>query len=120
VPGSLIKPRGKPREQTKEKKMNLHDIDTIEDGAETEHEYYEAIQNAINSGMGWKMQGSYGRTMMDAIRAGYCLLGHTSSSDYYGNIIPSRDDVAEGTKGSYEYVVHMQGQEWADTMGDLK
>ena len=100
--------------------MNLHDIEVIEDGAETELEYYEAIQSAINSGMGWKMQGSYGRTMMDAIRTGCCMLGHTSSRDYYGNYIPSRDDVQEGTKGSYEYVIRMQGQEWADTMGDLK
>ena len=99
--------------------MNLHDIETIEDGAETELEYYESIQNAINSGMAWKMQGSYGREMMDAIKSGYCLLGHQRSSDYYGNTIPSRDDVEEGTKGSYEYVVRMQGQEWADTMGDL-
>ena len=100
--------------------MNLHDIEVIEDGAETELEYYESIQLAINSGMGWKMQGSYGRTMMDAINGGYCMLGHTSSRDYYGNYIPSRDDVEEGTKGSYEYVIRMQGQEWADTMGDLK
>ena len=100
--------------------MNLHDIDMIEGGAETEHEYYEAIQSAINSGMGWKMQGSYGRTMMDAIRTGCCMLGHTSSTDYYGNYIPSRDDVEPGTYGSYEYVIQMQGQEWADTMGDLK
>lgn len=100
--------------------MNLHDIEVIEDGSETELEYYEAIQKAINSGMGWKMQGSYGRTMMDAIRTGCCMLGHTRSSDYYGNIIPSRDDVEPGTKGSYEYVIEMQGQEWADMMGDLK
>lgn len=100
--------------------MNLHDIEVIEDGCETEHEYYEAIQSAINSGTAWSFQGSYGRTMMDAIRSGYCLLGHTGSRDYYGNYIPSRDEVEEGTKGSYEYVIQMQGQEWADTMGDLK
>ena len=100
--------------------MNQYDIDVIESGLGTPEEYYMAIQSAINSGMGWKMQGSYGRTMMDAIRAGYCMLGHSSSRDYYGNFIPSRDDVQEGTKGSYEYVIQMQGQEWADTMGDLK
>ena len=88
--------------------MNLHDIEVIEDGSETELEYYEAIQRAINDGVAWKFQGSYGRTMMDAIRAGYCLLGHSRSSDYYGNVIPSRDDVEEGTKGSYEYVIRIQ------------
>ncbi len=99
--------------------MNLHDIDLIEDGAETELEFYETIQRAINEGTAWKFQGSYGRTMMDAIRSGYCMLGRHSSGDYYGNHIPSRDEVQAGTKGSYDYVVHMQGQEWADTMGDL-
>jgi hypothetical protein len=99
--------------------MDLHDIDLIEDGAETELEFYETIQRAINEGTAWKFQGSYGRTMMDAIRSGYCLLGRHSSRDYYGNHIPSRDEVQAGTKGSYDYVVHMQGQEWADTMGDL-
>jgi hypothetical protein len=99
--------------------MNLHDIDLIEDGAETETEYYEAIQRAINEGTAWKFQGSYGRTMMDAISSGYCLLGRHSTQDYWGNTIPSRDDVQAGTKGSYDYVVHMQGQEWADTMGDI-
>jgi hypothetical protein len=99
--------------------LNLHDIDTIEDGAETELEYFESIQKAINSGHAWSMQGSYGRTMMDAIQGGYCLLGHERFSDYYGNTIPSRDDVQEGTKGSYEYVTRLQGQEWADMMGDL-
>jgi hypothetical protein len=99
--------------------LSLHDIEMIEDGAETELEYYEVIQKAINDGTAWKFQGSYGRTMMDAISGGYCLLGIHSSSDYYGNRIPSRDEVQEGTKGSYEYVVRLQGQEWADTMGDL-
>jgi hypothetical protein len=99
--------------------MNLHDIDLIEDGAETETEYYEAIQRAINEGTAWKFQGSYGRTMMDAISSGYCLLGRHRTQDYWGNTIPSRDDVQAGTKGSYDYVVHMQGSEWADTMGDI-
>ena len=99
--------------------LNLHDIDTIEDGAETELEYFESIQKAINSGHAWSMQGSYGRVMMDAIQGGYCLLGHERMGDYWGNTIPSRDDVQEGTKGSYEYVVRLQGQEWADMMGDI-
>jgi len=99
--------------------MNLHDIDVIEDGAETELEYFETIQRAINEGTAWKFQGSYGRAMMDAITGGYCLLGKHRAQDYYGNTIPSRDDVEEGTKGSYEYVIRLQGQEWADMMGDL-
>ena len=100
--------------------MNQYDIDVIESGLGTDEEYYEAIQSAINSGYAWKMQGSYGRTMMDAIRSGYCMLGHTQSSDYYGNVIPSRDDVEEGTKGSYEFVLDRMGADWADLVGSVK
>ena len=99
--------------------LNLDDIEMIEGGAETQEEYYGAIQKAINSGMGWKMQGSYGRTMMDAIRSGCCMLGVHQAQDYYGNTIPSRDDVKAGTYGSYEYVIEMQGHAWADKMGSL-
>jgi hypothetical protein len=99
--------------------LTLDDIEMIEGGDGTVQEYYEAIQKAINSGMGWKMQGSYGRTMMDAIKSGCCMLGVHRAQDYYGNTIPSRDDVEPGTFGSYEYVIEMQGQEWADNMGEI-
>jgi len=99
--------------------LTLEDIDNIEDGAETELEYYESIQRAINSGSAWSMQGSYGRSMFDAIQGGYCMLGKRSFKDYYGNFIPSRDDICWGERGSYDYVKKLQGQEWADMMGDI-
>ena len=96
--------------------LTLDDINTIECDEEVSmEEYYLAIQRAINSGM-WGLQGSYGRAMMDAISAGLCLLGHNRASDYYGNTIPSRDDVKAGTKGSYDFVREERGQEWADLM----
>lgn len=101
--------------------MNLHTIEVLEGEIEVdEMDYYTEMQRAINDGVAWKFQGSYGRSMMEAIRSGYCMLGHTRSSDYYGNVIPSRDDVEEGTKGSYEYVIKMMGEDWADVMGSLK
>jgi hypothetical protein len=31
-------------------------------------------------------------------------------------VIPSRDDVKPGTKGSYDYVVRLQGETWANTI----
>jgi hypothetical protein len=97
--------------------IDLQDIDLIEGGTTcTEEQFYLALQRAINSGMGWKMQGSYGREMMGAIEAGYCMLGRDQCRDYYGNTIPSRDDVKQGTKGSYQYVIDNQGLEWADLM----
>jgi hypothetical protein len=96
--------------------LTIADINNIEsDEHVSEIEYFKSIQRAINSGM-WGLQGSYGRTMMDAIRSGQCLLGNNTARDYYGNAIPSRTQVQEGTKGSYEFVLEAMGAEWADEM----
>lgn len=78
-----------------------------------------ALQRAINSGSAWSMQGSMGRSMMHAIEAGHCLLGLNDCRDYYGNHIPSRDQVQSGTKGSYEHVVERMGKDWAGKMREV-
>ena len=92
--------------------LTLNDIASIESDEEvSELDYFLAIQRAINSGM-WGLQGSYGRTMMDAISSGRCLLGPNAARDYYGNVIPSRDDVKQGTKGSIGFVEAEMGGEW--------
>lgn len=97
--------------------MNTRDIYTIESDEETSAEdYYSAIQRAINSGTAWSFQGSYGRAMMAAIESGECMLGKQPARDYYGNRIPSRDEVQAGTKGSHEYCARASGTEWADMM----
>jgi hypothetical protein len=97
--------------------LAINDIDMIEGETTcTTEEYYLAIQRAINSGMAWSMQGSYGREMMAAIDSGYCLLGTNDARDYYGNHIPSRHQVQAGTKGSFEFVIDQQGQDWANSM----
>jgi hypothetical protein len=71
-----------------------------------------ALQKAINAGL-WSLQGSYGRAMMAAIEAGRCMLGPDAHRDYYGNRIPSRDQVQAGTKGSRQYVIDRSGEAWA-------
>ena len=92
--------------------LTLNDIASIESDEEvSELDFYLAVQRAINSGM-WGLQGSYGRTMMDAISSGRCLLGPNAARDYYGNVIPSRDDVKEGTKGSIGFVEAEMGGDW--------
>lgn len=96
--------------------MNLQDINTIEGGSNSEAVYFAAIQRAINSGTAWSFQGSYGRAMMAAIESGHCMLGPNDARDYYGNHVPSRDQVQEGTKGSYTFVADRHGSEWADAM----
>lgn len=99
--------------------FDLNDINTIEsDDCTSPEQYYASIQRAINSGM-WGLQGSYGRTMMEAIESGYCLLGRSRAKDYYGNTIPSRDDVQEGTKGSLDYVRDLQGDKWAEFISEI-
>ncbi len=99
--------------------MNLNDILAIEGEAETEEEYFEALQRAINSGSAWSFQGSYGRSMMDAITSGRCLLGKTDARDYYGNHIPSRTQVVNGTKGSLKFVTKAHGAKYARRMAAL-
>lgn len=99
--------------------FDLNDIYTIEGDTEvSELEYYASIQRAINSGM-WALQGSYGRTMMEAIESGACLLGKTGARDYWGNYIPSRDEVQEGTKGSISYVQDRMGADWLFEMENV-
>ena len=96
--------------------LTLSDINTIEgEDPVTDSEYYSSIQRAINEGS-WALQGSYGRSMMAAIEAGYCLLGREGFKDYWGNYIPSRDQVKAGTKGSIDFVDSAMGQKWAALM----
>lgn len=99
--------------------IDLQDIEIIEGETTcTSVQYYQAIQKVINSGL-WGLQGSYGRTMMEAIKGGHCLLGHNEARDYYGNHIPSRDQVQAGTKGSYDFVVNENGEDWAQHMSEV-
>jgi hypothetical protein len=95
--------------------MTLGDIMTLENGTDDELVMALALQRMINSGM-WSMPGSTGRAMMGAISEGDCLLGREAFKDYYGNVIPSRDDVMAGTKGSYDFVVKHRGKAWADIL----
>jgi len=101
--------------------FDLNDIDNIE-GADndcSELEYYASLQKAINSGSAWSFQGSYGLAMMAAIEAGACLLGRDSARDYFGNRIPSRDAVAPGSKGSFDYVADRMGDSYAQTIESI-
>ena len=53
----------------------MNEIDAIiayENGELEEHEVYELFQRLIDSGMAWRLQGSYGRTARHLIDAGIC------------------------------------------------
>jgi hypothetical protein len=98
--------------------MNLQDVLNIEGEAQSESEYALSMQRAINSGSAWSFQGSMGRAMMNAIEAGVCMLGESRARDFWGNTIPARTDVQEGTKGSRKYVEDRMGDAWVEMLED--
>jgi hypothetical protein len=62
---------------------------------------FAELQELINSGQAWKMEGSVGRQAMQALEVGACMLPKKAKYDYYGNRVPSRDELKPGTKGTY-------------------
>lgn len=74
---------------------------TIERIKELQDEYgMTQMQNLIESGEVWKFDGSMGRQAMSLLESGACFLPENDTKDYYGNFIPSRNRLQEGTKGT--------------------
>jgi hypothetical protein len=67
-----------------------------------------SLQELIDSGQAWQLEGSIGRECMDCIESGDCILGEVAHTDYWGNRVPSRHDVLPGTLGSEEYARERQ------------
>ena len=77
-------------------------------------EQVDAVQFLIDTGAAWTMGGSdIGRTAEQMIEEGHCVLGKTSHRGAYGNIIPSRYEIAPGYLGSIEYARQLQPERWA-------
>jgi len=68
------------------------------------------IQEQINTGLCWKMEGSVGRFAMDCLEAGVCMLPLERRIDYYGQTVPSRNDLKAGTKGTFQNAVRFWNQ----------
>lgn len=64
------------------------------------------LQSKIDSGLVWKLEGSYGRAAMDALKSGACMLPKVAHRDAYGNRVPSRTDLKDGTTGTYQNSVN--------------
>ena len=76
---------------------------TLEQIATLQKQYgVTSLQGKINNGLVWKLEGSYGRAAMSALEDGACMLPEESYMDYYGNTVPSRNQVRPGTTGSLE------------------
>ena len=57
------------------KKLTNLEATMIAEGAqepESDEQYIQAWQHLIDTGLAWKLQGSYGRTATALIEAGYC------------------------------------------------
>lgn len=76
----------------------------------TEDEVLAALQEAVNTGAAWKLEGHVGRTAMALIESGQIALGETGHNDYWGNYVPSRTEVEPGSKGSAEFVLERSGR----------
>jgi hypothetical protein len=63
---------------------------------------YDQLQNLIDTGAVWTLEGSFGRAAMDALESGACMLPTSSRKNYYGSSVPSRYQVKQGTTGSYQ------------------
>jgi hypothetical protein len=87
--------------------MNYHTITRIQ----KEYGYF-GLQAMINSGDVWKLEGAAGREAMSALQQGFCMLPKKSTRDYYGNYIPSRDELKKGTKGTYQNCLNF----WSSVM----
>ncbi|MBN1117779.1 MAG: hypothetical protein JXA77_11275, partial [Bacteroidales bacterium] len=74
---------------------------TVEQITKLQKEYgVTGTQDGINSGQCWRMEGSVGRFASEMLEAGVCMLPEERKSDYYGNTVPSRNDLKAGTKGT--------------------
>lgn len=69
-----------------------------------------SVQELIDTGMAWTLEGHVGRQCMAAIENGDAVLGPESRRDYWGNRVPARDEVVPGTKGSIEYANRLRAE----------
>ena len=60
------------------------------------------MQDRINSGLCWKLEGTYGRIAMDMLDSGACMLPLVERIDYYGSRVPSRNVLKAGTIGTFK------------------
>lgn len=64
------------------------------------------MQEMINTGLAFKMEGSVTRRAMELLRSGACMLPLTAVVDAYGNRVPSRKELVSGTLGTFENAVN--------------
>ena len=81
--------------------MNVKEITKLQ----KEHGFYD-VQQIINNGTVWHMEGSMGRYAMDTLQLGATMLPKKDFSNAYGGHIPSRDMIKDGSTGSKEKCIN--------------
>lgn len=59
-----------------------------------------STQKGIDNGQCWHFEGSQGRLAMSCLKSGICILPEQHEYDAYGNYVPSRNDLQDGTQGT--------------------
>jgi len=62
----------------------------------TPEQEIEVWQYNVDNGMVWQLQGWYGRTAQDMLDAGILHYPNKRQHDYYGNPIPTHEEISSG------------------------
>lgn len=62
----------------------------------------EQMQDWIDKGYAWSMEGAVGREAMRGLESGMYFLPNQSFTNPYGQHIPSREEIRIGTEGSLD------------------
>ena len=66
------------------------------------------LQEMIDSGLAWRLEGHVGRAAMNALKIGAVVLPAVEHTDAYGNPVPSYEDILDeiGAPGSVANAEH--------------
>lgn len=79
------------------------ELQQFENGEMEDEQAIALFQELIDTGQAWLLGGEYIDRAMMLIEMGLVTLGVEGHLDLYGNYIPSKFEVKEGTKGSEQY-----------------
>ena len=68
------------------------------------------LQHLGDNGEGWQSEGALSRAVVKALEDGRCVLGPVAHRDYQGHVVPARQDVEPGAKGSLEYANRLRAE----------
>lgn len=71
---------------------------------------YDKMQNIIDTGMVWHMEGAMGREAMHLLEIGACFLPNKAYRDAYGNKVPPRSELSSGTTGTLQNAINFYEQ----------